>query len=139
MLELVIFITQTGTLLDSDLLGTLIISYIFLTLILFVAFVNIYSVDRYEFLNNKQECIEFKHKAVFIIMYSKNKHFVSRKTLILELIGYLIGVVLLTLFFASFKLEVDLALKLLGICALIVFIFGCVTGSIYRKTQKNNK
>ena len=43
MVELVSILTQTETLLESNMLGTLIASYIFLFVLLFVSFLNIYS------------------------------------------------------------------------------------------------
>lgn len=39
-----------------------------------------YYIDKYEYLNNKQKSFfEFKHKQFFIIMYSKEKHIISKK------------------------------------------------------------
>lgn len=82
MLELVQLLTQTEILLDSDMLGTIIASYFFLLLIILESFLNIYAVDKYEFLYNKQKSFfEFKHKLFFIIMYSKEKHIISKKHL----------------------------------------------------------
>ena len=48
-----------GILLNSNMLGPLIGCYLFLFLILFVSFVNIYSVDKYEFQNVGTELTEF--------------------------------------------------------------------------------
>lgn len=128
----------TEKLLVSDMLGTLIISYVFLILLLFVAFLNIFEIDRYEFINNRQSCFEVKHKLPFIIMYSPNKYFISKKTFVLELIGYLILLSLISVAVISILfLGVDPAFILLGIFTLIVCVFGCITGSMYRKTTQN--
>lgn len=90
MVELARFLTQTEILLESDMFRTLLTAYLYMLIMLFFAFLNIYSTDEYEFMHNEQKCWEFKHRMFFIIMKSKEKHIVSKKTFILELIGYLI-------------------------------------------------
>ncbi len=131
------FLTQTEILLESDMLGTLIGVYFYSLLLLVLSFLNIYSVDKYEFSKNKQSCIDFKHKMFFIIMYSKEKRVVSKKTFILELIGYFIFIASIVVFIVSLKQEVITACILLGIVALFIIIFGCVTAFFYRKMMKN--
>ncbi|WP_308698764.1 hypothetical protein [uncultured Thomasclavelia sp.] len=128
---------QTEILLESSMLGTLIASYLFLLLVIFVSFLNIYSVDKFEFLNNQQKCLEFKHKLFFVIMYSKEKHIVSKKTFISELIGYLIVIASIIVFICSLKQDVTIAFILLAIVALVIFTFGCITGGMYRKIKKH--
>ena len=135
MVDSVSILTPRGIFLEPNMFGTLIISYVFLLLIVFVAFINIYSVDKQEFLINKQKCFEIKYKIPFIVMYSKDKHFVSKKTLILELIGYLISIIVVIIFSISLTLEETPAFILLGVCALIVIVFGFVTGYMYGKTK----
>ena len=54
MVDLAHNLIQTEILLESSMLGTLIASYLFLLLVIFVSFLNIYSVDKFEFLNNQQ-------------------------------------------------------------------------------------
>ena len=120
----------------SNMLGTLIGSYVFLHVVIFVSFVNIFSVDKYEFLNNMQNCIKLKHKLFFVVIYSKEKHIVSKKTLILELVGYLISITSIVVLICSLKQNVTTAIILLGIVTLLVFTFGCITGFLYRKTKK---
>ena len=137
MVDLVHILTQTEILLESSMLGALIASYLFLLLVIFVSFLNIYSVDKFEFLNNQQKCLEFKYKLFFVIMYSKEKHIVSKKTLISELIGYLIFIASIIVFIYSLKQDVTTSFILLGIVALVVFTFGCVTGGMYRKIKKH--
>ena len=137
MLDLVRIFTKTEILLESSMFGTMIASYLMLIMVLIVSFVNIYSVDKFEFLNNQQNCFEFKHKLLFIIMYSKEKHIVSKKTLISELIGYLISFISIIVFICSLSLDVTKSFILLGIVALIIFTFGLITGGMYRKIKKH--
>lgn len=137
MVVLVHNLIQTEILLESSMLGTLVASYLFLLLVIFVSFLNIYSVDKFEFLNNQQKCLEFKHKLFFVIMYSKEKHIVSKKTFISELIGYLIVIASIIVFICSLKQDVTTAFILLAIVALVIFTFGCITGGMYRKIKKH--
>lgn len=137
MVDLAHNLIQTEILLESNMLDTLIASYLFLLLVIFVSFLNIYSVDKFEFLNNQQKCLEFKHKLFFVIMYSKEKHIVSKKTFISELIGYLIVIASIIVFICSLKQDVTTAFILLAIVALVIFAFGCITGGMYRKIKKH--
>ena len=139
MVESIYFLTKTETLLDSNMLGTLILSYVFLLFILFVSFLNIYSVDKNEFLYNKQKCFEFKHKMRFIIMYSKVKNIVSKKTFILEILGYLLLILSIIIFIYSLQQKVTTAFVLLGIVTFLFLLFGCITGYIYAKIKRINK
>lgn len=137
MLDLAQVLTQTEILLDSDMLGTIIASYFFLSLILIVSFLNICSVDEYEFLNNKQKSFfEFKHKLFFIITYSKEKHIISKKTFITEVIGYCLFILSVIMFVISLYKDVTKAIILLGILAAFIFTFGCITGHMVRQTTK---
>lgn len=137
MLNLAQVLTQTEILLDSDMLGTIIASYFFLSLILIVSFLNICSVDEYEFLNNKQKSFfEFKHKLFFIITYSKEKHIISKKTFITEVIGYCLFILSVIMFVISLYKDVTKAIILLGIVAVFIFTFGCITGHMNQQTTK---
>ncbi len=137
MLELVQLLTQTEILLDSDILGTFIGFYIFLLIVLFVSFLNICSVDEYEFLNNKQKSFfEFKHKLFFIITYSKEKHIISKKTFITEVIGYCLFVLSVIIFVISLYKDIIIAFILLGILSVFIFTFGCITGHMNQQTTK---
>lgn len=137
MLDLAQILTQTEILLDSDMLGTIIASYFFLSLILIVSFLNICSVDEYEFLNNKQKSFfEFKHKLFFIITYSKEKHIISKKTFITEVIGYCLFILSVIMFVISLYKDVTKAIILLGILAVFIFTFGCITGHMNQQTTK---
>ena len=60
MAELVNFLTRKATFLDSNMVGPLVASYLMLALFMFVSFVNIYSIDKHEFLTNVQETYVFK-------------------------------------------------------------------------------
>ena len=137
MVDLAQNLSQTEILLESDILGALIGSYLFLSAVIFVSFLNIYEVDKFEFLYNQQTCWEFKYKLFFVIMYSKEKHIVSKKTFVSELIGYLIVIASIIVFICSLKQDVTTAFILLAIVALVVFIFGCITGEMYRKIKKH--
>ena len=137
MLELVQLLTQTEILLDSDILGTFIGFYIFLLIVLFVSFLNICSVDEYEFLNNKQKSFfEFKHKLFFIITYSKEKHIISKKTFITEIICYCLFILSVIMFVISLYKDIIISFILLGILAVFIFTFGCITGHMVRQTTK---
>lgn len=137
MLELVQLLTQTEILLDSDILGTFIGFYIFLLIVLFVSFLNICSVDEYEFLYNKQKSFfEFKHKLFFIIMYSKEKHIISKKTFITEIICYCLFILSVIMFVISLYKDIIISFILLGILAVFIFTFGCITGHMVRQTTK---
>ena len=138
MVGLVKFLTHTEILLESNTLGLLIACYVFLFSILFVSFVNIYSVDKYEFLNNMQNCIEFKKKVFFIVHYSKHRYVVSLKTFILEAIGYALAISIIIGLLFSLKLEISYSLVLVAVLAFIILVFGCITGAMYRKA-KNRK
>lgn len=136
MLELVHALTQTEILLESDMFRTLLTAYLYMLIMLFFAFLNIYSTDEYEFMHNEQKCWKFKHRMFFIIMKSKEKHIVSKKTFILELIGYLIFILTITVFICSLKQTVTVAIILLAFVAIIIITFGCITGCMYRKIKK---
>lgn len=136
MEELARVLIQTEILLESDMLGSLIIAYLCMLMLIYYAFLTIYSTDEYEFLHNEQKCWEFKHRMFFIIMKSKEKHIVSKKTFILELIGYLIFILTITVFICSLKQTVTVAIILLAFVAIIIITFGCITGCMYRKIKK---
>ena len=103
---------------------------------MFVSFLNIYSVDKYEYLNHRQKCIQFKHKMFFVIMYSKNKYIVSKKTLITESTGYILSIASIISLVFSLNQDVDTALILVGIVYLVVLAFGCATAAMYHKIAK---
>ncbi len=135
MADLVI---QTEILLHSNLLGPIILVYLFLLLITIVSFVNIYSVDKLEFLYNEQKCLECKHQLFFIIMYSKNKRIISIKTFVLELIGYFLLIITITAFCVSLYICVKAGLIIMCIVTLINIVFGCITAGFFRKAKKPN-
>ena len=139
MVDLAHNLIQTEILLESSMLGILIASYLFLLLVIFVSFLNIYSVDKFEFLNNQQKCLEFKHKLFFVIMYSKEKHIVSKKTFISELIGYLIVIASIIVFICSLKQDVTTAFILSLIVALVITIFVGITAGMRRKIQRQHR
>lgn len=138
MVGLVKFSTHAEILLESNTLGLLIACYAFLFSILFVSFVNIYSVDKYEFQNNIQNCVEFKRRVFFVVHYSKHRYIISLKTFIMEAIGYLLAISLITCLLFSLKLEISISLALVAVLTFIILIFGCITGAMFRKTKQKN-
>ena len=139
MEELARVLIQTEILLESDMFRTLLTAYLYMLIMLFFAFLNIYSTDKYEFMHNEQKCWEFKHRMFFIIMKSKEKHIVSKKTFILELIGYLIFILTITVFICSLKQTVTVAIILLAIVTVIILAFACVTDTVYNKIPSRQK
>ena len=135
MTELSEFLTQKVTILESNMVGSIAAAYLFLTLFMFVSFVNIYSIDKYEFLTNVQETYVFKRRMFFIIMFSKEKKIVSKKTFILEILGYVITILMTVCFLLSLKLTTQISFLLLSVCAGAVIVFGSITGFLYRKTR----
>lgn len=135
MTELSEFLTQKVTILESNMVGPIAAVYLFLTLFMFVSFVNIYSIDKYEFLTNVQETYVFKRRMFFIIMFSKEKKIVSKKTFILEILGYVITILMTICFLLSLKLTTQISFLLLSVCAGAVIVFGSITGFLYRKTR----
>lgn len=135
MAELVNFLTRKATFLDSNMVGPLVASYLMLALFMFVSFVNIYSIDKHEFLTNVQETYVFKRRMFFIIMFSREKKVVSKKTFILEITGYVITILVTVTFLISLKLTTELSFILLGVSAGVVIIFGSITGFLYRKIK----
>ena len=75
MVELANIAILTETLLDSNMLGTLLGAYFFLYLLHFVSFMNIYSVDKYEYLKPEYMTfhVEIKESVKEMIQYIKNK------------------------------------------------------------------
>lgn len=137
MLEQAQLLTQTEILLDSDILGTFIGFYFYLLIVLIVSFLNICSVDDYEFLNNKQKSFfEFKHKLFFIITYSKEKHIISKKTFLTEIICYCLFILSVIMFVISLYKDIIISFILLGILAVFIFTFGCITGHMNQQTTK---
>ena len=135
MTELSEFLTQKVTILESNMVGSIAAAYLFLTLFMFVSFVNIYSIDKYEFLTNVQETYVFKRRMFFIIMFSKEKKIVSKKTFILEILGYVITILMTVCFLLSLKLTTQISFLLLSVCAGAVIVFGSITGFLYIKTR----
>lgn len=135
MAELVNFLTRNTTFSDSNMVGPLVASYLMLALFMFVSFVNIYSIDKHEFLTNVQETYVFKRRMFFIIMFSREEKVVSKKTFILEILGYVITILVTVSFLISLKLTTEISLILLCVSAGVVIIFGSITGFLYRKIK----
>lgn len=130
---------QSDVLWASNMLGVLVMIYVSLFLFLFVSFINIYSIDEYEFKNNLQSCWEFKKKPPFIIMFSKHKTIISKKTFVLEILGYSIALIACVFLMASLFVTVNVAFCMLIFPASAVLAFAIVVGTLYHKTVRSAK
>ncbi|MDE7106416.1 MAG: hypothetical protein K2O22_04545 [Anaeroplasmataceae bacterium] len=124
-------------LLVSDLLGVFIATYVILLLFVVFSFIDIYSIDKLEFLYNKQKCLVFKRRIPFIIMYSKTKTAISKKTLIYELIGYVIGIYVIANMVISLFLTLTVVFIILLICVIVTLIYFGVMRYFYHKIKKS--
>ena len=129
-------LTRTEILLESDMLGVLIGYYLYLFAILFVTFVNIFSIDKYELLCEKQTFFNFKRKLFFIINYSKDKKAVSKKTFILEMVSWSVVLISLGLLIVSLFFTVTQAFVMLTVSTIIVFTHGSIIAYLFRKAKK---
>ncbi len=102
------------------------------------AFVTIYSTDKIEYMYNEQRCFEFKHKVFFIIQKSKNRQIVSKKTFVLELLGYILFAMILGLLVASFYISEMVALIIVCAAFAASIAFTCVSCFFYHKVKKPN-
>ncbi len=135
MAELALSLTQMEILLDSDMTGAFIYAYLFFLFVVFVGFLNIYSLDKYECIHNQQKCFNFKHRVFFIISYSKDQPVVSKKTFFMELFGYIVALATIAMCIVSLWLEINTAFVLLGITAALDYTFGITTGIMSRKIK----
>lgn len=132
--------TPTETLLGSDMLGAFIMYSFLLIAFLFSAFLNVYIVDQYEFQNNAHiQFFEFKRKMFFIFSYSKHKTIISKKTFVMEVIGYLLAIEMCIVFIVSLWQSVDMAFCLLIIPAATIIPFAVVGGIMHNKIEKQNR
>ena len=129
-------LTQQANLLASDMVGVFSMLYFVLMLFIFVSFLNIYTLDKYEFQNNLQSCYEFKKRIPFLLTYSKNKSIVAKKTFILEMIGYGVGIFTLLSYAISLGLIVDTAFVLLAVSAVLIVAFSVSVAVLYRMGMK---
>ena len=120
----------------SDMPETLIWSCLCLLGIMFLCFMNIYDVDKYEFLCEKQALLRFERNLFFVINYSKDKRTVAKKTLVLEMIGYSILAFFLVAFAVTLCLNLLLAVIVWSATMVIAFLFLWITGGMYQKARK---
>ena len=130
-------LTQQDNLLASDMLGVFFLIYFLLAVFLFVSFINIYSMDQYEFQNNLQSCFEFKRKMFFIISFSRHKTIISKKTFVLEIIGYFLALMLCVSFVISLGQKVETAHFLLVFPVSFIIPFAIAVGIMYNKLEKH--
>lgn len=126
---------------NPEMLGVLIAGYVMLFAVVAVSFLNVYSADKIEFLSNTQKCVELKRRLFFVIAYSKNKRIVSKKTLVLEIIGYVVGLGTIVAFVCSLWQVMYVALVVLCVTAAVNFVYGFVTGMVLylAKRTKNGE
>ena len=94
--------TPQDTLLASDLFAIISGLYFLLFLAIYVSFVNICEMDEREFKNGLQTSFfNFKRKICFIFSCSGNKTVFSKKTFILEIVGYFVALTTLVSFIIS--------------------------------------
>ena len=130
---------QPDVLWASDMLGVFVMIYVLIFWFLFVSFINIYSIDKYEFQNNLQSCWEFKRRIPFIIMFSKHKTIISKKTFVLEVVGYSIALIVCAFFVISLWAKVNIAFCMLAFPALITIVFAILVGIMYHKIMPPSK
>ena len=135
MAGLALSLTQMEILLDSNMLGVLIWCYFYLLIIIFAGFLNVYSLDKYEYIHNQQKCFKLKHNVFFIISYSKDKRIVSKKTFLMEILGYIFTLASIAMCIISLWLDVKTAFILLAVMGVIDFAFGITTGIMSRKIK----
>lgn len=137
MAESATLTTLKEILLDSDMLGTIVLGYVYLLMVMLVAFLNIHSFDKYKFLFERdlQTYFIFKRNLPFIVTYSKDKHIIAKKTFALNVVGYCLSFGSIACCICSIAFQVNTAIILLAFWASAILIFGCVTGYLYRKTR----
>ncbi len=121
---------------NTEILGAFIAGYILLLAVMVISFVNVYSVDKMEFLSNTQKCVDCKHRLFFVLMYSKEKRVVSKKTLILEICGYVVAMGAIAALVCSLWQSVRVAMIVFSVVAAVVFAFGVVTGVVLYKAKR---
>lgn len=105
--------TRKEILWGSNLEGSIILGFFMVFLFIYGSFNNILRMDECEFKYNLQTSfVEFKRNIPFIFSESGSKNVFSKKTFILEIVGYLIALVILSFFIVSFFLSVDVAFAL---------------------------
>lgn len=102
-------------------------------------FINIYCVDKIEFLYNEQTFFEFKFNMRFIITYSKNKKIISKKTFILELIGYVIVLYSIITFVISLCLKNFVSLVVFSISYVAAIIFLFITSVFFNTAKRKHR
>ena len=111
-----------------------------MALFLFGTFINIYSIDEYEYKNNLQTYFVFKRKMFFIFSYKKSKTIVSKKTFILECLGYFVALIVIATFVFSLWLSATNFLILFWVLLLcIVGPYCSVVAAMYHKTRRLEK
>ena len=120
-------LTQQELLWGSDLEGAVAGLFFIFALLVRMSFDNILKIDEYEYKNELQKSFfRFKRKIPFIFSESGSKTVFSKKTFILQAIGYAVGLVLLAMFVVSLHMSVDIALILLAVAGGIAVSYSLV-------------
>ena len=128
------------TLLASDLLAGVLGFYFLLFLPIYISFVNICEIDKHEYRNDPQTSFfEFKRKPLFLFSETKSKTVFSKKTVLLQIIGYIVSLTLLSLLVISLFANVNTALLLLVASACIVFAYAITTTKLRATTFKKGE
>lgn len=126
----------TELVIETDVWRFLVWVYLFLLYVLVVAFSIIHSIDKHEYLNDRQKYFIFKRPVFFVISYTKNKRVVSKKTFILEVIGYLLAIASIVIFIISLNLSVRTSYILMGVMYALTLSFTTTTSLIEAKVKK---
>ena len=135
-MELNSLLVLTEIVIKTDAWRLLVGVYIFLLYVLVVAFSIIHSIDKHEYLNDRQKYFTFKRPVFFVISYTKNKRVVSKKTFILEVIGYLLAIASIVIFIISLNLSVRTSYILMGVMFALIMSFAVTTRLIEAKVEK---
>ena len=126
----------TELVIKTDVWRFLVWVYMLLLYTLVVAFAIIHSIDKHEYLNDRQKYFTFKRPVFFVISYTKNKRTVSKKTFILEVIGYLLAIASIVIFIISLNLSVRTSYILMGVMFVLTMSFTTTTSLIEAKVKK---
>ena len=132
--------TQPEILWGSNFVGSVLLGYFIVLLLIYGSFNNILAMDECEFENDLQTSyFTFKRKIPFIFSGSKSKTVFSKKTFVLEVAGYFITLVILFLCVVSFFMNVDSAYALSILAFGIVIPYGLTTSVLRDRSLKKAK
>lgn len=139
MINLLQHLTKIAPLSELEIVKYLITGVLVLLSCCIGIFIDIYCVDKIEFLYNEQIFFEFKFNMRFIITYSKNKKIISKKTFILELIGYVIVLYSIITFVISLCLKNFVSLVVFSISYVAAIIFLFITSVFFNTAKRKHR